>query len=99
MFRVVLDTCVLVPDLRRDFILSLADAGAFSPYWGTGILYELDYVLDRLYETRGIDPDERLRRRKHLLTQIEQAFPGRRSKLPRVRSSATTSQMKMTSIS
>lgn len=84
MFRAVLDACVLVPSLQRDFLLQLATEEAFAPLWGTGILTELDYTLARLHERRGIS--DSTKRRHHLLTQMKRAFPGSEVKAPKDRS-------------
>jgi hypothetical protein len=48
VYRAVLDTCALVPGRQRDFLLQLATEEAYAPLWGSGILFELDYVLARL---------------------------------------------------
>lgn len=45
MYRAVRDTCALVPSLQRHFILQVATKEAYAPLWGSGILFELDYVL------------------------------------------------------
>ena len=74
MYRAVLDTCALVPGLQRDFLLQLAAEQTYSPLWGTGILHELDYVLERLDAAREV-PDSEARRRQ-LFTQMQRAFPG-----------------------
>ncbi|ROR96903.1 PIN domain-containing protein [Salana multivorans] len=76
MYRAVLDTCVLVPGLQRDFLLQLAAEGAYAPLWGSGILVELDYVLARLDERRG--RTDGATRRAHLFDQMAHAFPGAR---------------------
>lgn len=74
MYRAVLDTCALVPGRQRDFLLQLATEEAYAPLWGSGILFELDYVLARLDARRGRDRSEE--RRSHLFEQMKRAFPG-----------------------
>lgn len=73
MYRAVLDTCVLVPSLQRDFLLQLATQEAFAPLWGSGILTELDHALADLHARRDISDSER--RRRHLFAQMKHAFP------------------------
>ena len=83
MYRAVLDTCVLVPSLQRDFLLQLATEEAFSPLWGSGILTELDYTLATLHGAKGMTDSEE--RRRHLLTQMQRAFPGSEINAPKDR--------------
>jgi predicted nucleic acid-binding protein len=83
VYRAVLDACVLVPSLQRDFLLQLATEEAFAPLWGTGILTELDYTLAKLYERRSINDSEE--RRRHLLDQMKHAFPGSEVNAPKDR--------------
>lgn len=77
MFRAVLDTCTLYPDLQRDFMLQLAAEYAYMPLWGTGILFELSYVLER----SGL-PRERVVR---LIDHMYSAFPGSTVEAPKDR--------------
>lgn len=86
MYRVVLDTCTLVPGLQRDFLLQLATEGAYTPLWGTGILAELDYTLAALDARRGISGSESRRRR--LMDQMRHAFPGAEVDSPKDRAYA-----------
>lgn len=74
MYRAVLDTCALVPGLQRNFLLQLATEEAYAPLWGSGILFELDYVLERLDAKRG--REDSAEHRSHLFAQMRHAFPG-----------------------
>lgn len=83
MYRAVLDTCALVPSLQRDFLLQLATEEAYAPVWGSGILFELDYVLAGLHDKRGIT--DSASRRQHLFDQLKAAFPGSEVHAPKDR--------------
>lgn len=83
MYRAVLDTCALVPNLQRDFLLQLATEEAHAPVWGSGILFELDYVLAGLHDRRGIT--DSASRRQHLFDQLKKAFPGSEVQAPKDR--------------
>lgn len=83
MYSAVLDTCALVPSLQRDFLLQLATEKAYAPVWGSGILFELDYVLAGLHERRGIT--DSASRRQHLFEQLKKAFPGSEVHAPKDR--------------
>ncbi|GAA2812657.1 PIN domain-containing protein [Mycolicibacterium pallens] len=83
MYRAVLDTCALVPSLQRDFLLQLATEEAYAPLWGSGILFELDYVLAGLHDKRRIS--DSAGRRQHLFDQLTQAFPGSEVHAPKNR--------------
>lgn len=83
MYRAVLDTCVLVPSLQRDFVLQLATESAFMPQWSTGVLDELQDVLERLDARRGRNADTEKHRR--LVMQMRRVFPGATIIAPRGR--------------
>ena len=59
---------------QRDFLLQLATERAFAPLWGTGIVFELDYVLAKLDDKRGRCNSAAYR--KSLFANMERAFPG-----------------------
>lgn len=76
MFVAVLDTCVLVPSLQRDFLLSLAAQNVYRAIWSEEILEELARTVIRL--AVGRDPTtetETTRRAEHLVDQMQRAFP------------------------
>jgi predicted nucleic acid-binding protein len=83
VYRAVLDTCALVPGTQRHFLLQLATEEAYAPLWGSGILFELDYVLARLDAKRGRDGSGE--RRRHLFEQMRRAFPGAEINAPKDR--------------
>ena len=83
MYRAVLDTCALVPGRQRDFLLQLATEEAYAPLWGSGILFELDYVLAGLDAKRGRQSSAQ--RRQHLFEQMRRAFPGAEVNAPKDR--------------
>ncbi|WP_019201357.1 putative toxin-antitoxin system toxin component, PIN family [Tsukamurella sp. 1534] len=67
-FRVVLDTCVLFPQNLTNVLLSIADAGLFSPVWSADILTELQR---NLVEKAGLTEVAA----RHRLDQMQRAFP------------------------
>ena len=83
MYRAVLDTCALVPGRQRDFLLQLATEDAYAPLWGTGILFELDYVLARLDVKLG--RSDSVARRQRLFEQMASAFLGATIEAPKDR--------------
>lgn len=85
VYKAVLDTCALIPSLQRDFLLQLAAERAYAPVWGSGILFELDYVLERLDKKRGIEQEDSDRYRDHLFDQMGKAFPGSAVNAPKDR--------------
>jgi predicted nucleic acid-binding protein len=71
--------------MQRDFLLQVAAEGAYSPLWGSGIITELDYVLERLDKKRGLDSENRAKYRQHLLEQMTSFFPGSTIEAPKTR--------------
>lgn len=76
MFAALLDTCVLWPSLRRDFLLSLAVESMYRPLWSSAVLEELEYhEAKKLLERRVVaDPVAAAERAAHLIVQMRRAF-------------------------
>lgn len=74
MFTALLDTCVLWPDLQRDFLLSLAIEGMYRPVWSSVVLEELEYEQRTKLIELGKEAEEAARRARHLIEQMRQHF-------------------------
>lgn len=66
-YAAIIDACVLGGGLKRNIILSLAEAGLFRPYWSARILDETEKAI--LAISKGSADPSRQRR------AIERAFP------------------------
>lgn len=75
MFKTVLDACVLYPSTQRDFLLQLAAEGAYAPLWSSGIITELDRVMERRHQA-GKDDKATPAYRNHLIGSMTKYFPG-----------------------
>lgn len=74
MFAAVLDTNVLWPSLRRDFLLSLAFEGLYRPLWNDVILEELEYEEAKKLRGRGFDDDEAHQQASRLVATMSEHF-------------------------
>lgn len=78
MFTALLDTCVLWPNLQRDFLLSLAIQGLYRPMWNSEILTELQYHEARKLQDPirfGFSQSQAESRADRLIDQMQAAFP------------------------
>ncbi|WP_313420566.1 PIN domain-containing protein [Brevibacterium casei] len=74
MFSAVLDTSVLWPSLQRNFLLSLAAEGTYSPKWSTAILDELVFHEAEKLIKRGTPAEDAERSAERLIGQMSTAF-------------------------
>ncbi len=66
-YAAIIDACVLGGGLKRNIILSLAEAGLFRPYWSARILDETEKAILAILK-RTADPSRQRR-------AIKRAFP------------------------
>ena len=71
-FTVVLDACVLAPVLKRDMLLSLAEAEFFRSRWSARILRETQRAVEDLLRRRG--DDDTGRRASVSIERMQTAF-------------------------
>lgn len=74
MFTALLDTCVLWPNLQRDFLLSLAIEGMYRPVWSAVVLEELEWHEAAKLIKRGVDEGVARQRAAALIRQMRSAF-------------------------
>jgi predicted nucleic acid-binding protein len=65
----VLDACVLFTGGVRDFLLWVAEAGAFSPAWS-------DFIHEEWVRSRREKLGDSISRLEYARTEMEKAFPG-----------------------
>jgi len=66
-FAALVDACVLAGVLKRDFILSLAEAGLFRLHWSATILDETERAILKITDGKADTPKQR--------KAMEEAFP------------------------
>lgn len=75
MERALLDTCVLLPSLQRDFLLEVAERGGYQPAWSTEVLRELRRNEERKLVKHDMPPEQAGRRADRLIQNMRLAFP------------------------
>ena len=74
MFAAILDTCVLWPNLQRDFLLSMAVEGLYRPLWSEAILEELHRHEYEKWVDREMGTVEATERANRLIGNMRRAF-------------------------
>lgn len=74
MFAAILDTCVLWPNLQRDFLLSMAIEGLYRPLWSEAILEELHRHEQYKLIDRGTGEPDALAQADRLLENMRVHF-------------------------
>lgn len=75
MLTVVLDTCVLWPGLRRDFLLALAAEELYRPRWSDVSLEELEFCEQSKLTRRGVATPVAADRARELTAHMRSGFP------------------------
>ena len=72
-FTALIDACSLVDSLKRNILLSLADAGFYRIRWSDAILEETERAILSIRQSRGVDDPYSDARRARVA--METAFP------------------------
>ena len=75
MFTATLDTCTLWPSIQRDFLLSLAVEGLYTPRWSELTLEELRLCEIEKAGATGSPGSEAERKASRLILNLREAFP------------------------
>lgn len=75
MFSALLDTCVLVPSVKRDVLLEVAERMVYRPLWSSAILGELGRAIHTIQSKKGGDTQVTEAYVRRLTTQMAVAFP------------------------
>ena len=71
-FTAVIDACVLAGALKRNILLSLAEAELFRPRWSDRILDEAAVAIEKILIEAADGAEQRAKRAR---SAVEQAFP------------------------
>jgi predicted nucleic acid-binding protein len=74
VFAALLDTNVIWPSLRRDFLLSMAIEGLYRPLWSEQILAELHHHEAKKLAGRGQRAEQARADADHLIREMRRAF-------------------------
>jgi PIN domain len=74
VFAALLDTNVIWPSLRRDFLLSMAIEGLYRPLWSEQILAELHHHEAKKLAGRGQCSEHAHADADHLIREMRRAF-------------------------
>jgi len=74
VFAALLDTNVVWPSLRRDFLLSMAIEGLYRPLWSEAILAELHHHEAKKLLRRGMSNAQAQMQAEHLTRQMRRHF-------------------------
>lgn len=75
MFSAILDACVLVPSLKRDVLLEVAQRDVYRPLWSSEILDEVERTVRRIRIHRHADEQKTDAYIGRLTRQMAVAFP------------------------
>jgi len=75
VFSALLDTCVLVPSVKRDVLLEVAERMVYRPLWSSEILSELGRAIHTIRSRKSGDLQVTEAYVRRLTTQMAVAFP------------------------